>query len=139
MTHNLWVISHIGQYKPTSLKSFRHKLWLISHYSKWKRTFRTVWFKGHATYAVIQTSILWLIEIQKINLKFKQGSSLNWGWSIIRFWTYRWARISSELFFLVMWLSHKFSTICHVIPTGWINMWLQTPICQNICFWMTQL
>ena len=40
--------------------------------------------------------------------------SLKWGWSIIRFWTYRWARISSELFLLVMWLSHKL--FCHNLP-----------------------
>ena len=34
---------------------------------------------------------------------------------------------------------HNLPRDSHVIPTGRINMWLQTPICQNICFLVTQL
>ena len=53
-------------------------------------------------------------RISKIHLEIQTLGSLKWGWSIIRFWTYRWARISSELFLLVMWLSHKL--FCHNLP-----------------------
>ena len=67
----------------------------------------------HRTYDPLGTYFM-THRISKIHLEIQTLGSLKWGWSIIRFWTYRWARISSELFLLVMWLSHKL--FCHNLP-----------------------
>ena len=62
-----------------------------------------------------------------------QTRDLKWGWSIIRFWTYRWAWIRTKLILSCDFFP-QIIMLYHVIPTAWINMWLNTHLSKYMFF-----